>query len=71
MPRTPLPQAYIIPSSDPYFEPFVVISKWVNTSQSYHSPYSARDYATGELVQAKTLAQLYRKLAYRAQKDKR
>lgn len=59
-------KGYII-REDPYFEPRVVISVW-NGNINYHSPYSAEDYATGELVQAKTLESLYRKLAYRAKK---
>jgi hypothetical protein len=63
-----LRKGYVIPD-DPYFEPIVVISKWVNTRQSYHSPYSARNHVTGEVVQAKTLEGLYRKLAYRAGKE--
>jgi hypothetical protein len=65
-----LRKGYVIPD-DPYFEPIVVISKWVNTRQSYHSPYSARNHVTGELVQAKTLESLYQKLAYRARKEEK
>lgn len=63
-----LREAYVI-DKQPYFEPFVVISEWSSKSVMYHSPFSAKDHRTGELVQAKTLESLYRKLAYRAKKD--
>lgn len=59
-------KGYFIPES-PYFEPRMVISEWVSKTP-YHSPYIARDFETGELVQAKTLESLYRKLAYRARR---
>jgi hypothetical protein len=60
-------EGYII-RKEPYFEPIVVISKWTNKTVNYHSPFSARNHQTGEVIQAKTLASLYRKLAYRAER---
>jgi len=61
-------KGYII-TDEPYFEPILVVSKFTGTFP-YHGKFSARDAETGEVIQAATLEKLYRKLAYRAGKDK-
>jgi hypothetical protein len=64
-----LQKGYIIPA-EPYIEPYVVI--WKGNGSRGVANYNMRNPENPrEIIAAPTLAKLYRKLAYRAQKENR